>query len=445
MVKVITYGTYDLLHYGHIALLKRAKALGDYLIVGVTSDAFDRSRGKLNVRQSVVERVEAVRATGIADEIIIEEYEGQKIDDIQKYSVDIFTVGSDWEGKFDYLKQYCKVVYLPRTEGISSTQLRTDENPIVHIGVIGVSDPSGRFLDECLYVSGVRAFGAYDGGRTDKLNSFCRQHHLQPYENLDQLLRDSDAIFINEPIDCHYDLICKCLKAGCNVLCNTPMFLSVQEGQKAFSLAEEKHLVLFEGIKTLYFPAFEHLLLLVRSGLIGMVKNVDVSCSQIPDSMDMIVRNPFEGSIYDWGTIALLPIIKILGKDYRSCKLYNFERESFNYLACGIVRYSSALGTFKAGKGIKTEGSLIITGEKGYIYVPAPWWKTDYFEVRYEDLRATKKYFYKYEGEGFRYEILEFVEMIHSGTVDNYKMPKEEILRIAQVLEQFSEPSTKRL
>ena len=106
MIKVITYGTYDVLHYGHIRLLERAKMLGDYLIVGVTSDDFDKSRGKINVQQTLEERVDAVRATGLADKIIIEEYEGQKIDDIKKYDIDIFTVGSDWIGKFDYLNEY---------------------------------------------------------------------------------------------------------------------------------------------------------------------------------------------------------------------------------------------------------------------------------------------------------------------------------------------------
>ena len=127
MKKVITYGTYDLLHYGHVALLERAKQLGDYLIVGVTSDAFDKSRGKLNVQQSVVERIEAVKATGLADEIIVEEYEGQKISDIIKYNIDIFAIGSDWEGKFDFLKEEgCEVVYLPRTPEISSSQIKED-------------------------------------------------------------------------------------------------------------------------------------------------------------------------------------------------------------------------------------------------------------------------------------------------------------------------------
>ena len=108
MKKVITYGTFDLFHIGHLNLLKRAKELGDYLIVGVTSESYDRSRGKLNVRQSLAERMDNVKRTELADEIIVEEYKGQKIEDIQKYNVDIFVIGSDWKGKFDYLKKYCE-------------------------------------------------------------------------------------------------------------------------------------------------------------------------------------------------------------------------------------------------------------------------------------------------------------------------------------------------
>ena len=154
MIKVITYGTYDLLHQGHINLLRRAKELGDYLIVGVTSDSFDQGRGKLNVRNNVLERVEAVKATGYADEVIIEDYTGQKIDDIQKYDIDIFAIGSDWVGKFDYLNEYCKVVSLPRTEGISSTQLRAETQETYRIGIVGSGRIARRFVPESKVVSG---------------------------------------------------------------------------------------------------------------------------------------------------------------------------------------------------------------------------------------------------------------------------------------------------
>lgn len=184
MVKVITYGTYDLLHYGHIRLLERAKALGDYLIVGVTSDTFDRERGKINVQQSLMERVEAVRATGIADEIIIEEYEGQKIDDIKRLDVDIFTVGSDWRGKFDYLNAYCKVVYLDRTQGVSSTEIRSEQQ-VVSLGLVGESPILNKIERESQYVNGLEA------GKVFSLNDQYLSENLQAAESRQPVFRNS--------------------------------------------------------------------------------------------------------------------------------------------------------------------------------------------------------------------------------------------------------------
>ncbi len=154
MVKVITYGTYDLLHHGHIKLLERAKALGDYLIVGVTADGFDKTRGKINVQQSLIERIEGVKRTGLADEIIVEEYQGQKIDDILRKGVDIFTVGSDWVGKFDYLREYCQVVYLDRTEGVSFTEIRSHSHKI-RLGLVGLKPLMEKFVRECWFVNGI--------------------------------------------------------------------------------------------------------------------------------------------------------------------------------------------------------------------------------------------------------------------------------------------------
>ena len=162
MVKVITYGSYDMLHYGHIRLLERAKALGDYLIVGVTSDDYDKTRGKINLQQTLMERVEAVRATGIPDEVIVEEYEGQKIDDIRNYGVDIFTVGSDWKGYFDYLSDYCKVVYLDRTEGVSSTEIRSRQIAL-RMGVVGSAKFIEKMVAESDYVNGIEVVGIHDG------------------------------------------------------------------------------------------------------------------------------------------------------------------------------------------------------------------------------------------------------------------------------------------
>ncbi|MCI9066393.1 MAG: adenylyltransferase/cytidyltransferase family protein, partial [Lachnospiraceae bacterium] len=162
MKKVITYGTFDLLHEGHYRLLERAKALGDYLIVGVTSEAYDRARGKLSVVDSLATRIENVRKTGFADEIIVEESQGQKVQDVKKYQIDIFTVGSDWTGSFDYMGDYCQVVYLERTKNISSTMLRTQNKRIQRIGLIGTGRIAGRFIVEVKLVSGISAQGVYN-------------------------------------------------------------------------------------------------------------------------------------------------------------------------------------------------------------------------------------------------------------------------------------------
>lgn len=126
MKKVITYGTFDLLHYGHVRLLKRAKELGDYLIVGLSTDEFNEFKKHKEAYNAYPERKYILEAIRYVDEVIPEKDWEQKIGDIQKYDIDTFVMGSDWEGKFDFLKPYCKVVYLPRTPGISTSKIKED-------------------------------------------------------------------------------------------------------------------------------------------------------------------------------------------------------------------------------------------------------------------------------------------------------------------------------
>lgn len=123
MKKVITYGTFDLFHIGHLNILKRAKELGDYLIVGVSSDRFNLEKGKICVIPEA-ERMEIVSAIKYVDEVILEDSWEQKVEDIVKNDIDTFVMGDDWKGKFDDLKEYCNVEYLPRTSGISTTELK---------------------------------------------------------------------------------------------------------------------------------------------------------------------------------------------------------------------------------------------------------------------------------------------------------------------------------
>ena len=161
MKKVITYGTFDLFHQGHYNIIKRAREYGDYLIVGVTSESYDIERGKLSVHDSLLTRIENVKKTGLVDEVIVEEYLGQKTRDIIQYNIDTLVVGSDWIGKFDHLRQYCKVVYLERTKNISSTQIREKSNEICKFGVITDNADDFGVVKETKYVSGIHIERVY--------------------------------------------------------------------------------------------------------------------------------------------------------------------------------------------------------------------------------------------------------------------------------------------
>ena len=123
MKKVITYGTFDILHYGHINLLRRARALGDYLVVVLSTDEFNALKNKKSY-YTYEQRKMILEACRYVDLVVPENTWEQKIDDVKKYDIDVFVMGNDWEGKFDFLKDYCEVVYLPRTEGILSTQVK---------------------------------------------------------------------------------------------------------------------------------------------------------------------------------------------------------------------------------------------------------------------------------------------------------------------------------
>ena len=417
MVKVITYGTYDLLHYGHIRLLERAKALGDYLIVGVTSDDYDKTRGKINNQQSLIERIAAVKATGIADEIIVEEYEGQKIDDIRRHEVDIFTVGSDWEGKFDYLNEYCKVIYLPRTEGVSSSEIRAEKRKLF-IGTIGEGNICYKFIHEMQYVNGVE------------------------YKECGNDFDGVDAVYVATHPRNHYNDVKRALVAGKHVICESPIALSLEQCLDLMKTAHEKGLVLADAIKTAYSTAYSRLLVVAKSGRIGEIISVDAVCTSLADGateQGVDLRRK-QNSICAWGPTALLPIFQLLGTDYRSktivTKVIDKELNYDGFTKIDFI-FKSAVASVKIAKAAKAEGELIITGTKGYIYVPAPWWKTDYFEVRFENAAENKRHFYQLDGEGIRYEIVAFAKEAESGKHDVY-IGEETTKAIVGVIESFN-------
>lgn len=418
MVKVITYGTYDLLHEGHIRLLRRAKALGDYLIVGVTGDGFDLTRGKINVQQSLVERIEAVKATGLADKIIVEEYEGQKMDDIKRYEADIFTVGSDWKGKFDYLNELCKVVYLERTEGISSSEIRAERREI-RIGLIGDSPILNKFERESRHVNGVRISGICCRDKSQLSEEILSLPCVT--DSMKTLLDKCDAVYIITKPEHHFQDIKTALEKGKHVLCESPITLSIKDYDILCELAKEKGLVLMDGIKTAYSTAFNRMILLVKGGAIGDVVSVDAVCTSL---RDINRNNPgLWNSMSFWATTAMLPIFDLLGTEYKEKQIVSRlsgHEERFDLFSRITFTYPHAVASLKIGQGVKSEGELVISGTKGYLYVPAPWWKTDYFEVRHENQSDNRRFFYQLEGEGIRFEILSFVRQIENGARFSY-------------------------
>lgn len=423
MKKVITYGTFDLLHYGHIKLLERAKELGDYLIVGITSDDFDKKRGKINVQQTLMERVKAVKKTGLADEIIIEEYEGQKIDDICRYGVDLFVLGSDWEGKFDYLKKYCEVVYLPRTEGISSSEIRT-QNRKIKLGVVGEEAYLKKIINESVFVNGI------------EVGEICTTNDENEYENL---LKNVDAVYLISHPSNHYKQIKTALKMKKNVLCESPITLSKEETKELYKMAKDNNCILIEAIKTAYSTAYLRLLLLLQGGIIGKIISVDATCTSLKEIDKENVEKDWN-SICAWGPTALLPIFQILGVNYKKkeiiSNLISGNNPKFDLFTKITFIYDNAVASIKVGKGVKSEGNLIITGTKGYIYIPAPWWKTDYFEARYEDQRENKRYFYQLDGEGIRYELLAFTRSIQDKRIQS-RIEEKVTYEISQIMEDF--------
>ena len=421
MTKVITYGTYDLLHYGHIRLLERAKELGDYLIVGVTADDFDKTRGKINVQQSLMERIEAVRATGLADEIIVEEYEGQKIDDIQRYGVDIFTVGSDWKGKFDYLNAYCKVVYLDRTEGVSSSEIRAEKRKIF-IGTIGNKGLCDKFIKEVSYVNGVE------------------------YKECDEEYLGVDAVYIATLPEKHYSDVKRALEKGKHVICESPIAMNTIQCKELIEYAENNSLILVDGIKTAYSTAYSRLLVLAKSGHIGEILSIDSVCTSNRVTGITDLKNE-QNSICAWGPTALLPIFQLAGVEYNDMQIVTklFDKKAnFDAFTKISFEYDKMVATAKVAKAAKSEGELIITGTKGYIYVPAPWWKTEYFEIRYENQNENKKYFYQLDGGGIRYEIVAFARAVENKK-RGYYLKDDISLNIATVIERFSKRKYKEL
>ena len=440
MKKVATYGTFDLFHDGHKNLLKQAKAKGDYLIVGVTSEQYDIQRGKMNVVDPLLKRIDHVRDSGLADEIIIELHEGQKIEDIQKYGIDVLVLGSDWAGKFDYLNEYCKVEYVERTKNVSSTDLRNKRNGTVRLGIVGTGRIAIRTMEEIKFVSGVETVAAFNP-RMKSAYEFAENQGIDSfYDKYGAFLQTVDAVYVASPHETHYEYAKDALLANKHVLCEKPMVLCVSEARELYEVAEKNHLVLMEAIKTAYAPGFVNLIAIAKSGRIGKIRDVEGAFTKlVPDTPQAReYDSKVGGSFTELASYPLLPIIKLLGTNYRDVRFECFKNDAgVDIYSKAYFKYDGAVACAKTGIGVKSEGQLLISGTKGYILVKSPWWLIKTFEVCYENPHNNESFSAPFPGYGMRYEVADFVNNINEPDTRNYKLLREESIAMAGIMGSF--------
>lgn len=327
----------------------------------------------------------------------------------------------------------------------------------LRIGMIGNGRIANRFVEECRAASeklenqkdnkkldGIEITCVYNP-KQESAAEFAKKHRIPlATSDMEEFLGNVDAVYIAVPHQFHFDYAKSMLEAGKHVLCEKPMSLIESDVIELYELAEQKKLVLMEGIKTNYAPGFKEIIQRVKRGEIGTVIDVEAAFTRIP------VANTREcwdiengGSFTEFGSYALLPIVKLFGTKNLHADYHYVEGET------GVDTYVKAhfyqtdefgqtisYATAKTGLGTKSEGQLLISGTKGYILVPSPWWLTKKFEICREDPSWNQTITTEFEGAGLRYEIEAFVKMMQGEEVPEY-LTAEESRWMAEQMDHF--------
>lgn len=444
MKKIITYGTFDMLHIGHINILTRAKARGDYLIVGVTSDDYDRSRGKLNVIQSQEQRVKAIEELDVVDEVILETHKTQKQEDMVKYGIDEFVIGDDWVGYFDYLNEFTKVVYLPRTKGISSTKIRNESISDIKFGVVNVEHHSKRFVKELACVNFTKVNSVYDKNVASvysELNLPTKAHKFDDYDEF--LASDIDVVYICGDISSRYNLVKKALLSGKNVLCENPISIKEGEAEELFSIAKKQKKLLLLALKTAFAPAFNKLLEQINQGVIGEVRDIRATFTTLYKQRGFDEEYVKNGATNLLMSYPSLLVHKIAGK-YDSIDFFDQVIDNYDVSNVVMTRHKNqVLGMASVGVEVKSDGNAIISGTNGYVYIPAPWWLTKEFHIRFEDPSKEIKFEFEFAGEGLRYMISEFVSLVRQKNIESPRLKVEEMLELNKIIVEYNKRKIK--
>lgn len=314
------------------------------------------------------------------------------------------------------------------------------------IGIIGTGRIARRFVAEVADViaegMGLEIMGVFNPHYESAVR-FADENHVYACERLEELLSNSDIVYIASPHETHYVYAKAALERDKHVLCEKPMCFSKAEAEELYALAKSKGLVLFEGLKTAFCPGFAELIKVAQSGKIGEIKYIEACFTKLenPDNRELTDVN-FGGSFTELGSYVLLPVIKLF--DFKVSK-ENISFDSFkNDLGIDVftrctIETGQQMATLTCGLGVKSEGRLLIAGTKGYIVVPAPWWKTSYFEVHYEDASVVEKYETEFVKDGLRYEIKAMIDAIKNVEKSNDDLSTYSIdsIKMASVMERF--------
>lgn len=286
----------------------------------------------------------------------------------------------------------------------------------IKLGIIGTGRIVQRFIPESKSVSHLEVVAIYNPNLSSALHladqmGLEEQIHLT--DNMEEFLALVDAVYIAAPHEYHFEYAKQMLSVGKHVICEKPMAFKGDDAFELFSMAQQRKLICMEAVKTAYCPGFLGLIDLVHQGVIGRVYDVEACFTKIGASAGRELWSKYGGSFVELGSYNLLPISQFLGINSEESYIWSLDSankvDSYTKM---VISYSRGTATAKTGLGVKSEGELIMAGEKGYIRIPSPWWITTRIEVHHENPNQVEVYEFPYEGCGLRYEFTSFVKKI---------------------------------
>lgn len=317
---------------------------------------------------------------------------------------------------------------------LTKESLAREKSTYMRMGVIGTGSIAKRFVEEAVHVTNVYVAAAYNPD-ADETHRFCDEFGIvHETTSAEDLFKRVDAVYIASPFYTHYEYALNALNAGRHVLCETPLTESLQQAKELYTIAEKNGLVFMPALKTAYAPSFGNVIQEALSGVIGEVVDISATVTTLLSQTKTVGFN--NERLMDNAYYALLVILKILGENILKVSAFTRTDDAKVLYLNTHLQYEETVGHVKAGTGVKSESSLVISGTKGYIYVPAPWWKPDYFEIRYENPYDNKKLYFPFESSGLRYEIQCFVDNISLKSTER-PISKQEMLKIIQIVDKY--------